>query len=114
MDCDIKALRVAQENACSVDLDDTINFVQAMVRIGANSRVGSKVTPKRKGAGRGRGRGRGRGQIPPHRRTKEMLIEGLSDGIPMKDNCVDSKFSGSFRFVCCFVSILNFLLQFAF
>mmetsp|Transcript_42330 Transcript_42330/g.102291 ORF Transcript_42330/g.102291 Transcript_42330/m.102291 type:complete len:215 (+) Transcript_42330:1528-2172(+) len=93
VDCDIEALRVAQENARSVELDDTTNFILARVRIGSNSRVANKGASKRKGTGRGGGRGRGRGVRSPQRSTKEILIEGLSDGIPMKDNCVDTVIS---------------------
>ena len=109
VDCDIEALCVAQENACSVELDDTINFIQAIVRIGSNSIVATRGASKQKGTGRGHGRG----QRPPQRNTKELLIEGLGDGIPMKDNCVDSMFPDCFHLLLvCFHS--QFLLLFAF
>lgn len=84
MDCDSEAIYVAKENAYSIDLDDSIHFIQAEVKIGSkpNSKLPKKDATKRKG---GALRGRQSAQC-----TKELLIEGLDDGIPMADKCVDT------------------------
>jgi len=83
VDCDSEALHIAQENAYSIDLDDSINFIQAEIKIGSkpNSKLPKKDAAKRKGATRSQ---------QSARCTKEVLIEGLDDGIPMTDKCVDT------------------------
>jgi len=84
VDCDSEAMHVAKDNAYSIDLDDSINFIQAEVKIGSkpNSKLPKKDATKRKG-----GAVRGRRSA---RCTKELLIEGQDDGIPMTDKCVDT------------------------
>ena len=99
IDCDWDAIQVAQENASQVELDDTIQFLQAQVWTKESSSVGGgskkKKNPPSRGGGAGRkgrgrgGRGGGRGSQPSHQ-TKSILILDGKDGIPLQDNCVDT------------------------
>jgi predicted RNA methylase len=92
VDCDPEALAVARENAESVELDDTIHFVQAKVH--------TKSTPKQKsdhrggkgrgGKGSGRGKGVGGRGSQSSSNTKAILILDDKDGIPLINNCVDT------------------------
>jgi predicted RNA methylase len=92
VDCDMDAIEVARENARSVDLEDTINFILAKVMIRSNEKVagprrGSGVKTRGGRSGRG-GRG-GRGSQSSSQ-TKSLLLEGAEDGIPLKNKCVDT------------------------
>jgi predicted RNA methylase len=92
VDCDMDAIEVARENACSVDLEDTINFILAKVMIRSNEKAagprrGSGV--KKRGGRSGRGGRGGRGSQSSSQ-TKSLLIEGAGDGIPLKNKCVDT------------------------
>ena len=108
VDCDPDALEIAKENAEEVELDDTIQFIQAMIRTKNNKAKDSSRSSKRrqqqqqrgggggrksngrKGGGRGgRGKGGGRGSANAAE-TKSILILDGNDGIPLQDNCVDT------------------------
>ena len=97
VDCDWDALEVARENAEEVDLDDTIQFIQAQVCIkGGNNKSKSNNNRgkggrhgKRGGRG-GRGSGRGGRGSQSSTQTKSKLILDGKDGIPLVDSCVDT------------------------
>eukprot|EP00980_Cylindrotheca_fusiformis_P016936 scaffold5157_cov100-Cylindrotheca_fusiformis.AAC.8 len=85
VDCDMDAIEVAKENAYSVDLEDTIIFVQAKVSVKSLDTKDPWV--KKRGGRHGRRGGRG---SHPSSETKSLLVEGLDDGIPLRNNCVDT------------------------
>lgn len=95
VDCDTDALEVARENAESIELDDTIQFVQAQVLTKSLPKEKGKAGA-RNGGGRGRrnrskggGRGGGRGSQSSCQ-TKSILILDGKDGVPLRDKCVDT------------------------
>ena len=106
VDCDDDALDVAQENAEEVEMEDTVHFIKAKVNIGkmapadksrkggGDGSGGSRHNQKRGDGARGRGRGRGGGGggrgSQPANQTKSLLILDDKDGIPLRDNCVDT------------------------
>mmetsp|Transcript_19234 Transcript_19234/g.55858 ORF Transcript_19234/g.55858 Transcript_19234/m.55858 type:complete len:294 (-) Transcript_19234:318-1199(-) len=101
VDCDNDALAVAQENVEHVELEDTVVFVQAQVQTrqvkkkSKDSRGGGRNAKGRGGKGRGGGGrgGRGGGSSSSQQAatdTKAILILDGSDGIPLKDRCVDT------------------------
>ena len=97
VDCDLEAMAVARDNVESVDLSDSVLFVQAQVR--------TLSPPKSKSTTRGNGgrttRGRGRASSGKSARgeggvshaatdTKAILILDASDGMPFQDRSVDT------------------------
>lgn len=106
VDCDADALSIARQNTEEVELDDTVQFIQATIRTKrSNSRNEKKNRQQQRGgggkkfngrkSGRG-GRGRGGGGAGGGRGsanaadTKAILILDGNDGIPLQDNCVDT------------------------
>ena len=95
VDCDMDALGVAQENAAHVDLDDTVQFVQAQVHTKSSKPKDPGSNSKsRKGGGRNNrkqqgGQGGGRGSQLSSQ-TKSILILDGNNGIPLQNNCVDT------------------------
>lgn len=88
VDCDPDAIEVARENASSVDLEDTVDFVQAKVTLkSSNKEVAGRRRNRAEGGGRS---GRGRRGSQSSSQTKLLLAEGVEDGIPLKNNCVDT------------------------
>ena len=105
VDCDEEAMMVAKENVTTVDLEETVHFVQARVQTLASRANTSKAEGKsvykgsnqnqnrsRGSGGRGR-KGRGAGsnsQSQAASDTRAILILDGEDGIPMADNSVDT------------------------
>eukprot|EP00934_Nitzschia_sp_Nitz4_P005543 Nitzschia sp. Nitz4//scaffold123_size70294//374//1204//NITZ4_005915-RA/size70294-processed-gene-0.0-mRNA-1//1//CDS//3329534446//5533//frame0 len=99
VDCDPDALEVAQMNVESIELEDTMQWIQARVctkkaaTSGGGSRGNNKSNTKGRGRG-GRGRGRGRGGRAAASQsgsdTMAILVLDGNDGIPLTDNCVDT------------------------
>lgn len=87
VDCDNDALNLACNNAKIVDLDDCIEFIQAKVNMKSQPKQSSNSRKQRSGGKRG-GRG-GRGSQSSIQ-TKSLIIMDHTDGIPLKDCCVDT------------------------
>jgi len=81
VDCDRDAIAVARSNSEELELEDRVDFILAKVKISSQP---SREHPKPKGGRGGRGRSR-KIQAP-----KAALILDDDDGIPLRDNCVDT------------------------
>ncbi|KAG7364451.1 methyltransferase [Nitzschia inconspicua] len=101
VDCDDEAMVVAMENVLRVEQKESVDFLKARVRTRQieDSSAGSSLKPssskhfkgKRGGGGRGRAdRSTGGRGSQPAQLTKAILIHDSEDGIPLKDNCVDT------------------------
>jgi SAM-dependent methyltransferase len=99
VDCDPDAMDVARENVERAELEEetVIDFLQARVltrRVEGSSRSGASTKNFKGHGGRGGSRGRGRGGgggrgSQPAQLTKAILIHGMEDGIPLKNDCVE-------------------------
>ena len=109
VDCDPDAIVTAQQNAASVELEDSIHFIQAQVKMkplppgmkssnnNSHHKGGRGGGRGKGGRGRGRGRGGGRGSSSSPAdasattiSTKDRIIMDDMDGIPLRDGCVDT------------------------
>jgi 16S rRNA G966 N2-methylase RsmD len=81
VDCDRDAIAVARSNSEELELEDRVDFILAKVKISSQP---SREHPKPKGGRGGRSRSR-KIQAP-----KAALILDDDDGIPLRDNCVDT------------------------
>lgn len=97
VDCDPDALVQAQSNVSSVDLNDSVQFVQARVRTCVSSHDDNSNRVKHfkgrsvhGGRGRSRGRGRGRASSQSSSDTMAILILDGKDGIPFGNKSVDT------------------------
>ena len=103
VDCDEEALQIANENARSLDLEDTIEMILAKVKVPpAKQRGNSKPFNSRQGGNKskgGRGKGRGRGRQGRDGNNQQQsgppialeLSSGIADdGLPLCSNCVDT------------------------
>lgn len=97
VDCDEDALELALENAEQVELEDTIQFINARVEMKSsginNDKKQHKQVDRKGGRGGGSGRnskrGGGRGSAS-QQQTKALIIMDDKDGIPLRSNCVDT------------------------
>jgi predicted RNA methylase len=100
VDCDDDALELARENAEQVELEDTIQFINARVEMkssgnhNGNHKKQKQAYQKggRGGSSSGRNnskRGGGRGSAS-QQQTKALIIMDDKDGIPLRSNCVDT------------------------
>jgi predicted RNA methylase len=95
VDCDEDALELARENAEQVDLEDTIQFINARVEMKSSGNSNNNNNKKQQKQGRGGGSGRnskrggGRGSAS-QQQTKALIIMDDKDGIPLRSNCVDT------------------------
>jgi predicted RNA methylase len=99
VDCDQEAIEVARDNVESVDLSDTVLFVQAQVRTlptpnnksstGMRSN-GGRMTRERVRATAGRGARGGGAASHAATDTKAILILDASDGMPFHNKSVDT------------------------
>jgi predicted RNA methylase len=96
VECDEDALELARENAEQVELEDTIQFINARVEMksSGNNKKQQKQADRKGGRGGGGGgrnskRGGGRGSAS-QQQTKALIIMDDKDGIPLRSNCVDT------------------------
>lgn len=95
VDCDEEAIAIAQDNVGSVDLSDSVIFLQARVTTRASQTKKTKTSGNGERSGRGRGgrrsgRGRGTGASQAGVDTKSIIILDGSDGLPFRDGIVDT------------------------
>ncbi len=92
VDCDEDALEMARENMERVEVESSIQLLQARIHTKRNE-IQSKAPRHHRGkqdvkGGKGKGRTGGRGSQPALQ-TKAILIHDGNDGIPLHDNCVE-------------------------
>lgn len=99
IDCDAEALLVAHENVQTVELEDTVHFLMARVRLLTPTKTQERGTTKSQHRNKtrdsgGRGGRKGRGVAPGISQsatdTRAVLILDGEDGIPLADNSVDT------------------------
>jgi rRNA N6-adenosine-methyltransferase METTL5 len=86
VDCDPDAIAVARRNAEELDMEDKVDFILAKVKMASPPISGNQ--PKHHG-GRGSGRGGRLSQHNPNVPKVTIMLDD-DDGIPLRDNCVDT------------------------
>jgi predicted RNA methylase len=94
VDCDPDAMAVAKQNAETMEMTDTIDFLLAKVSDTGVivKKGGSKADAGGGGRGKSRGRGgRGKGGRGGQQQSSSVSLDpDAPDGLPLRDNCVDT------------------------